>query len=157
MSHSTRRWIALFAGLVTVMLIPGRAVAFEFLPGAKGFDANVYDGVGQPTTQAGSHPYELTFGVDFEGTGAAGENGLRNLSFEMPPGLFENPTATRQNYCSAKEFATPRSSPWETSLSGKSCRDKTQVGNLTVRSSAGGPKARTFGLFNLVPKRGEPA
>jgi hypothetical protein len=139
------------------MLIPGKAVAFEFLPGPEGFDANVYDGVGQATTQAGSHPYAMTFDVDFEGTGAAGENGLRDLSFEMPPGLFENPTATRQIYCSAKEFATPRSSPWETSLSGESCRDKTQVGTLTVRSSAGGPKARTFGLFNLVPKRGEPA
>jgi hypothetical protein len=139
------------------MLIPGKAVAFEFLPGPEGFDANVYDGAGQPTTQAGSHPYAVTFGVDFEGTGAAGENGLRNLSFAMPPGLFENPTATRQTYCSAKEFATPRSSSWETSLSGESCRDKTQVGTITVRSSAGGSNARTFGLFNLVPKRGEPA
>lgn len=139
------------------MLVPGQALAFEFLPGAEGFDANVYDGLGQPTTQAGSHPYAMTFDVDFEGTGPSGENGLRDLSLEMPPGLFENPTATRQTYCSAKEFETPRSSPWEASLSGESCRDKTQVGIVTVRSSAGGPESRTFGLFNLVPKRGEPA
>jgi hypothetical protein len=139
------------------MLVPGEAAAFEFLPGPAGFDANVYDGAGQPTTQAGSHPNAITFGVDFEGTGPAGENGLRDLSLEMPPGLFENPTATSQIYCSANEFATPRVSPWETSLSGESCMDKTQVGTLTVRSSVGGPKARTFGLFNLVPKQGEPA
>ncbi len=139
------------------MIIPGEAVAFEFRPGSEGFDANVYDGAGQPTTQAGSHPYAMTFDVDFEGTGPAGENGLRDLSFEMPPGLFENPTATRQVYCSAEEFETPRVSPWETSLAGESCGDKTQVGTLTVRSTAGGPQARTFGLFNLVPKRGEPA
>jgi hypothetical protein len=156
-----RRWLALIASLVAVMIIPGKAVAFEFLPGPEGFDANVYDGVGQPTTQAGSHPAAMTFGVDFEGTGPGGENGLRDLSLEVPPGLFENPTATRQTYCStngpASEFATPRVSPWETSLSGESCRDKTQVGTLTVRSSAGGPKVRTFGLFNLAPKRGEPA
>jgi hypothetical protein len=139
------------------MLVPGQAVAFEFLPGEEGFDANVYDGVGQPTTQAGSHPYALTFDVDFEGTGPSGENGLRDLSLEMPPGLFENPTATAQTYCSAKEFTTPRNSPWEASQSGESCVDKTQVGTLTVRSSAGGSETRTFGLFNLVPKRGEPA
>ena len=35
--------------------------------------------------------------------------------------------------------------------------DKAQVGTLTVRSAAGGAETRTFGLFNLVPKRGEPA
>jgi hypothetical protein len=139
------------------MLVPGKAVAFEFLPGPEGFDANVYEGVGQPTTQAGSHPYAMTFDVDFEGTGPSGENGLRDLSFEMPPGLFENPTATRQTYCEAKEFTASRNSPWEMSKSGESCRDKTQVGTLTVRSSAPEPKARTFGLFDLAPKRGEPA
>jgi len=139
-----------------VLLVPGQAAAFEFLSGAEGFDANVYDGVDQPTTQAGSHPYAMTFGVDFEGTGPAGENGLRDLALELPPGLFENPTALGQTYCSAKEFTTPRDSPWETSQSGERCIDKTQVGTLTVRSAAGGAETRTFGLFNLVPKPGEP-
>jgi hypothetical protein len=141
--------------LAAVMLVPGQALAFEFLPGASGFDANIYEG-DQPATQAGSHPTELTFNVDFEGTGPSGENGLRNLSLELPPGLFENPTALGQTYCDAKEFATPRNSPWEASQSGESCEDTTQVGTLTVRSSAGGAETRTFGLFNLVPKRGEP-
>ncbi|MDX6602495.1 MAG: hypothetical protein QOF13_1697 [Solirubrobacterales bacterium] len=139
------------------MLVPVKAVAFEFLPEAKGFDVNVYDGTDQLTTHAGSHPYALTFNADFEGTGPPGEDGLRDLSLEMPPGLFENPTALGQKYCSDTEFKTPRNSPWETSLSGESCTDKTQVGTLTARSFAGGSKARTFGLFNLVPKRGEPA
>jgi hypothetical protein len=137
------------------MLVPGQALAFEFLPGGEGFDANVYEG-DQPATLAGSHPTELTFSADFEGTEPSGD-GLRNLSLEMPPGLFENPTATGQIYCSANEFTTPRSSPWEASQSGESCVDKAQVGTLTVRSSAGGAETRTFGLFNLVPKRGEPA
>jgi hypothetical protein len=150
-------WIALLGTLFAAGLVPGQAAAFEFLSGAEGFDANVYDGAGVSTTLAGSHPYAMTFNVGFEGAGAPSEDGLRNLSFEMPPGLFENPTATRQQYCSATEFKTPRVSPWESSLSGESCRDKTQVGTITVRSSAAGPEARTFGLFNLVPKRGEPA
>jgi hypothetical protein len=146
------------ATLIVAMLVPGQAVAFEFLPGSEGFDANVYDGIAQPTTQAGSHPYRMTFDLDFEGTGPSGENGLKDLGLEMPPGLFENPTATGQVYCSAKDFKTPRKiTPWEASQSGESCVDKTQVGTLTVRSSAGGAETRTFGLFNLVPKRGEPA
>jgi hypothetical protein len=139
------------------MFLPGQAAAFQLLPGAEGFDANVYDGAGEPTTLAGSHPYAMTFNVGFEGAGPPSGDGLRKVSFEMPPGLFENPTATRQQYCSATEFKTPRGvTPWESSLSGESCRDKTQVGTITVRSAAGGAKVRTFGLFNLVPKRGEP-
>ncbi len=151
-----RGWVALIAILAATMLVPSQAVAFDFLSGAEGFDANVYDG-NQPATQAGSHPTELSFNVDFEGTGPSGENGLKDLSLEMPPGLFENPTALTQTYCSAKDFTTPRVSPWESSQSGESCVDKTQVGTLTVRSAAGGAETRTFGLFNLVPKRGEPA
>lgn len=152
-----RGWIALISVLAVALLVPSQALAFEFLPGAEGFDANIYDG-SQTATQAGSHPTELTFNANFEGTGPSGENGLRNLSLEMPPGLFENPTALAQTYCSAKEFTTPRgSTPWEASQSGESCVDKTQVGTLTVRSSAPGTETRTFGLFNLAPKRGEPA
>jgi hypothetical protein len=152
-----RGGIVLILALATALLVPSQAVAFEFLSEAKGFDANVYEG-DQPATQAGAHPTELSFNVDFEGTGPSGENSLKDLSLEMPPGLFENPTVLGQTYCSAKEFTTPRgTTPWEASKSGESCVDKTQVGTLTVRSSAGGAETRTFGLFNLAPKRGEPA
>jgi hypothetical protein len=152
-----RGWIVLILSLATTMLVPGQALAFEFLPDGEGFDANIYEG-NQPATQAGSHPTELSFNVDFSGTGPSGENSLESLSLEMPPGLFENPTALAQTYCSAKEFTTPRgATPWEASKSGESCVDKTQVGTLTVRSSVPGKETRTFGLFNLAPKRGEPA
>jgi hypothetical protein len=155
-THALRGWIALIVTLAAAILLPGQALAFEFLPEGEGFDANIYEG-DQLATQAGSHPTELSFDVDFEGTEPSGENGLRDLSLKMPPGLFENPTALRQTYCSAKEFTTPRNSPWEASQSAESCVDKAQVGTLTVRSAAGGAETRTFGLFNLVPKRGEPA
>jgi len=152
-----RGWLTLIFVLAVALLVPAQALAFEFLPGAEGFDANIYDG-SNAATQAGSHPTELSFSVDFEGTGPPGENGLEDLSLKMPPGLFENPTALAQSYCSAKEFTTSRgATPWEASKSGESCADRTQVGTLTVRSSAAGTETRTFGLFNLVPKRGEPA
>jgi hypothetical protein len=147
--------------LATVLLVaaatPAASSAFDFLPGPKGFDANIYKATDRPAEQAGSHPVAATFNADFEESGAPGEGGLRALSIELPPGLIENPIATRQVYCSRQEFETPRSSPWEASPSGESCKDKTQIGIITVRSAAGGGTARTFGLFNLVPHRGEPA
>jgi hypothetical protein len=143
--------------LVVAAATPSAASAFEFLPGPGGFDANVYEATDRPAKQAGSHPVAATFNVDFEESGVPGKGGLRDLSVELPPGLVENPTATRQTYCSKKEFETPRNSPWEESLSGESCKDKTQLGIITVRSAAAGGTERTFGLFNLAPHRGEPA
>jgi hypothetical protein len=147
--------LVLATALLVAAATPAAASAFAFLPGSDGFDANVYEATERPAKQAGSHPTALTFSVDFEEGGAPGEGGLRDLSLEMPPGLIENPTATRQAYCSKKEFETPRSSPWEEESSGESCKDRTQVGIVAVRSAGG--TERTFGLFNLSPHRGEPA
>jgi hypothetical protein len=149
--------LALAALLLVAATAPSAASAFDFLPGSNGFDANVYEATDRPAQQAGSHPTAATFSVNFDEGGAPGEGGLRDLSVEIPPGLIENPTATRQIYCKEKEFKTPRNSPWEESLSGESCKDATQVGIITVRSAAAGGTERTFGLFNLVPHRGEPA
>ena len=149
--------LAFATALLVAAATPAPASAFDFLAEPNGFDANVFQGTDRLAEQAGSHPTALTFRVDFQENGAPGEGGLRDLSVEMPPGLIENPTATRQVYCSKKEFEMPRSSPWESSLSGESCRDKTQVGIITVRSSVPGETERTFGLFNLAPHRGEPA
>lgn len=150
--------VAFIAILAVVLPAPSQAAAFEFLPGSEGFDVHALEGVGEPVTLAGTHPYELTYDLDFEGAGQPSGDGLRDLSLELPPGLFENPTAMGEgDYCSPAEFDTARNSPWEASLSGESCKDKTQVGTLTLRTAAGEPKERTFGLFNLRPKPGEPA
>jgi len=147
----------MLVALALTLVAPAGASTFTILPGSEGFDANVLAEGGGPAEQAGSHPGAETFSFDFQESGSAGEDGLRDFSVEMPPGLIENPTATKQIYCSKKEFETPRNSPWEESLSGESCKDKTQVGIITVRSAAAGGSERTFGLFNLVPHGGEPA
>ncbi len=143
--------------MLVAAVTPAAASAFDFLPGSNGFDVNVYEATDRLAKQAGSHPVAATFNVNLQESGAAGEGGLRNLSIEMPPGLIENPTATRQIYCDEGEFEAARDSPWEESASGESCRDRAQVGIITVRSAASGGVARTFGLFNLKPHRGEPA
>lgn len=143
-----------FALLVLVWLaLPASAEAF----GISSFEATIH-GEGQTLdTQAGSHPVALEIGVAFqpEGGGPFSDGDLRDFSLEMPPGLIENPTVLPP--CSQAAFLTPRESPWEKSLSGESCPDRTQVGVLTLRSSHGGGEERAFGLFNLQPPPGSPS
>jgi hypothetical protein len=154
-----RLGIATLVAAALALALPGSAPAFGFLPGSAGFDANVYAEGGGAATQAGSHPLAVTFDVNFkaEGSGPFTEGDLRNLSLEMPPGLIENPTSIATGECSQQDFQTHRVSPWEESLSGESCPDKTQVGVVTVRSPFAGGTTRTFGLFNLSAPPGAPS
>jgi hypothetical protein len=135
------------------LCLPASAHAF----GLASFEVTVH-GQGQTLdTQAGSHPVALEISVDLEpeAGGPLSEGDLRDLSIEMPPGLIENPTVLPP--CSQAAFLAPRESPWEESRSGESCPDRTQVGVLTLRSSYGGGKERSFGLFNLQPPPGAPS
>jgi hypothetical protein len=134
---------------------------FGFLPGPEGFNVEATKLDGTPATQAGSHPYELTTTVNLNPGGEfAGQPGVpfpdgdvRDLRFELPPGLIGNPTVVRQ--CTLAQFDTPHSSPLEAQhLSGESCPAKSQVGVLAVHSSFGGGQTRSFGLFNLTPPPG---
>jgi hypothetical protein len=155
-----RLTVALLAAIAAALLAaPAGATAFDFLPGSAGFDANAYAEGGGPAKQAGSHPLAVSFEVNFEteGGGPFTSGDLRDLSLEMPPGLIENPTSITAKECSQVDFQTPRDSPWEESQSGESCKDNTQVGVATLRSSFGGGTTRTFGLFNLAPPPGAPS
>jgi len=144
-------------GLVVLVLLaaPAPARSFDFLPGAEGFDAKVYDEGRVVATEAGSHPVALEIDLDFESDGVFPEDDLKDLSIELPPGLIENPLAVPR--CSQERFHVPRSSPFEESLSGEDCFDRTQVGIAELRSSYGGGETRTFGLFNLAPRPGAPS
>lgn len=129
---------------------------FGFLPGAAGFDAAV-KADGDAATLAGSHPFQLSFAIglnkagEFEGQpGAVFPDGdLRNLRLDVPTGLIVNPKAMA--VCRQAQFQTPRLSPYGPTRSGESCPDETQVGTVSVQTSAG---ERTFGLFNLNPAPG---
>jgi hypothetical protein len=144
-------------------LPPSAHADFGPRPGAEGFDVRVLGEGGLPDTRAGSHPVALQVEVNLNpGPASPGQPGLpvtdgdlENLGLELPPGLIENPSALER--CSQADFHTPRSSPWEASLSGEDCPARTQIGTIEIRSSHGGGEARTFGVFNLVPPPGAPS
>jgi DNA-binding beta-propeller fold protein YncE len=125
----------------------GQPSAAGLLPGAAGFSAEVRT-EGAAATLAGSHPYRLGLGVGLD----PGEE-LRSARFELAPGMLADPAAA--SLCSAGKFATPRSSPFESSLSGESCPDRSQVGTIELDTALGSP--RRFGLFNLNPAPGAAA
>jgi hypothetical protein len=139
---------------------------FGFLPGPAGFDVAIND-EGKPDTVAGSHPFSIVTTIDFNQAGErAGQPGVpvtdgdaRNVHLDLPPGLIENPGAVDK--CTQERFHTARVSPFETSRAGESCQPLSQIGVVTLRSSAEGPSneshSRTFGLFNLVPPPGAPS
>jgi hypothetical protein len=137
---------------------PGAEASFGFLPGSEGFDVKIADegGVGVKS-EAGSHPYSIVTSLNFRPGSEAPfpEGDLRDMDLELPAGLIENPSAVSK--CSQESFHTPRSSPFEESLSGESCPPLSQIGTIEIRSSAGGGSIRTFGLFNLEPPPGFPA
>jgi hypothetical protein len=136
---------------------------FGFLAGTNGFSAGVVADGGGGASAPGSHPYALTFSIgldqggEFEDQpGAIFPDGdLRDLRIEAPPGLIVNPAALSK--CTLTQFHTPRSSPFESSRSGESCSDRSQVGTVELATSLGGGETRRFGLFNLEPAPGVPA
>jgi hypothetical protein len=123
--------------------------------GIQDFEAQVLTEGGVAATRAGLHPTSLELEVGLEHSGALAGGDLRDLDIALPSGLLEDPTAVPT--CTQAALVTPRSSPWEQSLSGESCPDNTQVGTVTLTSSHGGGETRTFGLFNLAPPPGAPS
>jgi len=137
-----------------VLALPATAEAtFGVLPGVEGFSVTPSERDGSIDLRAGSHPYALTTKIAFN-TGP-GSGDPRNLQIALPPGLIENADAVTK--CSQKSFSTPRSSPYQASLSGESCPDQSQIGVVAVHSSYGGGTTRYFGVFNLQPPPGVPS
>jgi hypothetical protein len=149
------RLLAVAIALLCAAWLPAAARAdFGFLPGEAGFKVTAAaDAGGAPATLAGSHPYSLLTEINLNKAGAFSDGDLKDLSYDLPPGLIENATSVPR--CGALQFATPRSTPG--SLSGESCPALSQIGILTLRSSHAGGETRTFGVFNLAPPPGSPS
>ncbi len=154
--------VLLIVALLAIAIPSGASAAFGFRAGSEGFSMSAREEDGSVDHRAGSHPYRLTTTVNLNlGPESPGEPGipfsegdLRELRIDLPPGMIENPSVVGK--CSLAEFNTPRVSPYETSASGESCPESSQIGVATVTSShVGGP--RTFGVFNLEPPPGAPS
>ena len=120
--------------------------------GLAGFNGWFSNGDGEPDTQAGSHPYDLTlnFGLSAIEGGPTG-GGLRDAAIELPPGIVGDPHAVPQ--CSREQFFSALSEP---------CPADTQVGVDT----AGVKPYPAYGegdfdvraaVYNLEPPPGVPA
>jgi hypothetical protein len=148
--------LALVALVLAAWLPATASAAFGFLPGEAGFKVTASaDAGGAPATLAGAHPYSLVTEIAFNKAGAFSDGDLRNLSYDLPPGLIENATSVPR--CGAAQFTTPRVSPYEASLSGESCPALSQIGVITLESSHAGGETRSFGVFNLAPPPGSPS
>jgi hypothetical protein len=153
-----RRFLpAIALAAVIVCLLPTVARAdFGFLPGETGFDVvATAEGGKADATLAGSHPYSLVTEMHFNKAGDFTDGDLKDITFDLPPGLIENATAVPR--CSAEQFTISRTSPFEESLSGENCSGDTQIGTMTLETSRGGGETRTFGVFNLAPPPGFPS
>ena len=106
-------------------------------------------------TLSGAHPYSVVLDANLNSTGGFSDGDLKDMTLDLPPGMIENPTAVTK--CSVEDFSTPRESPYETTYSGESCPEISQIGIVTLKSSRNGGETRTFGVFNLVATPGFPA
>jgi len=117
---------------------------------------------GSPDTQAGSHPFQLTTTLNLNEViepnpvshvpQRSAPQLLKDLDFELPPGMIGNPTAIPQ--CTDLNFTAVESVA-------NACGDDTVIGVATVTinepSNIRAAITRAVPVFNLVPAPGEPA
>ncbi len=128
--------------------------------GVQSVELTPEDESGGPEGQAGSHPFQLTTTLDLNQTLEAGGRGfepaapqlLKNLHFNLPPGLVGNPQATPK--CSDLDFSTVADA--DTNL----CPAESVVGAALVTLNE--PVNFAYStvavpVFNLTPAPGEPA
>jgi hypothetical protein len=137
--------VALAATLLALLSLASLARAdFGIVPGSVTITPENRDGT--LDTQAGSHPYGLSFHFDFK-TEAGGrtEGGEpRDLRLDLSPGLFGNPAALPA--CPRQSFEGPA----------PGCAPSTQVG--VFKAILPGLKGEAYGaLYNLVPPPGSAA
>jgi hypothetical protein len=127
---------------------------FDFLEGRAGAYGSATGEEGQVVTQAGSHPYQLEIGMNFNDvapkepgdTLRVPDAGLKTISGELPQGAVVDPTAVPK--CTETQFE-----------SDTGCPDATQIGTVRLSTSLsnGNPGAGFFPLYNLVPPPGHPS
>ncbi len=147
-SHARTDLLALVAA-VALLAMAGAAPAMAATPPIEitSFTNALTNADGTPTTQAGSHPYEMVTSLMF-GTFTSGPNqglpkqNVKDVVVNLPPGLVGDPTAVPR--CSVADLDTG------------SCPAGSQVGTLGLLTNAAGSPMEES-LYNMVPPAGEPA
>jgi hypothetical protein len=126
--------------------------------GIAGYELRPENADGSPDTQAGSHPFQLTTAIDLNQTSDPGKPpaALKDLHFNLPPGLIGNPTPFPQ--CSLAKFLT------NVGEAENLCPANTAIGVASVTVFVAGEGLSSLGmetqsvpLFALTPSVGEPA
>jgi hypothetical protein len=125
---------------LVLLVLVGASPAFAGGLGIENYSLVATNANGSLDTQAGSHPFALT------ATARLSTSGVKDLRFELPPGLVGNTNVVAQ--CTISEFGEARFDAVN------ACPADTAIGVATV-ALGGGLYAQP--LFNLVPSRGEPA
>ena len=137
------------AGTTSAVIVSPEAADFGFLPGTVGLDALFTDPDGAATTQAGSHPYQLTADAGFptktSGTFTVSAGHLHDTAIDFPPGVIINPAATPE-LCTEAEL-----------VADSKCPLASQVGILNVLTKPAVTQAGAAPLYNMVPPPGEAA
>jgi hypothetical protein len=114
------------------------------------FDGGITrDALGEPATQAGSHPYAIRTDIEFatkEGVngGLTVDGNFKDIETILPPGLIGNPNGVA--HCSlADYYRTLRESEIP------SCPLASVIGYLDVNDGTQSP------VYNLIPPEGKPA
>jgi hypothetical protein len=129
--------------------------------GVEDYELRPEDEGGGLSTQAGGHPFQLTSVLTLNTSEAAANTrnqqpaGLvKDLTFQLPPGLIGNPTPFPQ--CTEAEFDT-----LEKGTEHNECTPPAAIGVVTVTTNTpgngGALNTMTAPLFNLPPQTGEPA
>jgi hypothetical protein len=114
---------------------------------------------GSPDTQAGSHPFQMTFDIALNTKIEAGvpvPAALpKDLRFTLPPGLVGNATAIPQ--CTVLQFATGHENNGANECPGDSAIGVAAPTLVEPNLFGDAPFIFPVPLFNLVPAVGEPA
>ena len=131
--------------------------SFDFLAGPGGLSSLFNNEDASATTQAGSHPQQLTIEIGFPtrqtgigGDGLARLGGAghpRDIITDLPPGVVINPGATPV-LCTEAQFQSDSGCPAAAQVG--------MVGALTIASGAT-PTPIFTPLYNMVPPPGVPA
>jgi hypothetical protein len=122
--------------------------------GVEQYEMKAENADGSPDTQAGSHPFQLTTVDALNQTGDAFQPpaAVKDLRFQLPPGLIGNPTPFAQ--CPLAKFLANAGNGQNF------CPDNTVVGIASVTATypvGGAVETIAIPLFALAPTYGEPA